>query len=216
MTLRFEMGILFGLFCTGCAETTKEPVSVPDAAPALSEDPSKRLAVGPVSFETPKEWEVQDSKQSEGLVLFAPERPEWKEIGFRPNLGVLKRVHPGVSLDRYREKLNETLGNSVQSVNAVIAEYKEKALTGDGPDIRLKERAEYNLFVATIDKVRVLSSKFSGVYTLPKGAVGTTTYGMQILTSDALYSIALTFPDEFKEEMETVWSAFEKTVRIEK
>jgi hypothetical protein len=89
-------------------------------------------------------------------------------------------------------------------------------LKGDGPDIRLKERAESELTVETIDKVRVLSSIFSGVYTLPKGAVGTTTYGMQILTSDALYSIALTFPDEFKEEMETVWSTFEKTIRIEK
>jgi hypothetical protein len=107
MTLRFEMGILFVLFSVGCAET--------DEAPGLSEDSSKRLAVGPVSFETPQEWEVQDSKQAEGLVLFAAERPEWKEIGFRPNLEVLKRMHAGGSLDRYREKLDEMLGNSVQS-----------------------------------------------------------------------------------------------------
>lgn len=228
----FQMAVAALVFA-GCTRSPNPPTATveakteatkPAARPSAEGDgvadgeassKTARKSVGPISFVPPPGWEVREPTDSDSLLIFAPERPEWKEIGFRANLGVRRRPHPGMSLDEYRGTLDRTLAQAVDQVNATIA--KHTPPPAGTPAIELREKGSYSLDVIDVNDVRALSTEFSGVFELPKGLVTTRTYGLQILVDpDALYSISLTFPDEFKEEMEGVWKPFEQSVRIEK
>jgi hypothetical protein len=175
---------------------------------------SSRQSVGPISFAPPPGWEVKQASGAPGLSMFAPDRPAWEKIGFRANLGVLRRPHPGVSLEQHREQLDELLTQSTERLNETIGQYARAEHGGAVPEVLFKEKPKYSLDVSRIDGVRALTTTCTGAFELPQGVVATKTYGIQILRDDALYSIALTFPREFEGEMDAAWKSFTESVRI--
>jgi len=224
---------LLTVLLTGCADSAQQSTDTTESnraakSPAASEPSTgtagkeggkaekRRLKVGAFSFTPPGGWETREATLTTGLVMFAPDRARWKEKGFRANLAVRRRPHPGVSFDRYREILDKTLAQSTEQTNKNIKRYLREVAKDDRPVIAFKEKGEYSLDERKINGVRVLSTTFVGVFKLPTGLVATKTHGMQFLDSDALYSISLTFPREFEKEMDAVWASFEKDVRIEK
>jgi hypothetical protein len=179
---------------------------------APSPEDQKRLALGPFSFAPPRGWETRETP--EGLTCFAPERAAWREAGFRPNLGLRKRPHPGVSLERHRDDLDQLFAQSARQVNRQINDFAKRSGEGDGKSVELKETSRYTLTVRRVDGAKVLSSTFVGVFQLPTGLIATKTHGIQIIESDALYTISLTFPRSAEAEMDDVWKAFERDLRI--
>jgi hypothetical protein len=233
MAHRACLGCLAALLIVGCGHDAplahhlpaREPAVKPAATPesatvnSIQESPSgkqARLSVGPISFDPPVGWEARQESEPPGTRVFAPERPELKGIGFRPNLGVLVRPHPGVSLDRFCEMLNQTLAQGADRTNATIREHSRATGNRHLPDDPIKEIGKYSLHVTTVDGARVLSTTFAGVLKVPTGLIATKTYGMQFLDSDALYSISLTFPAELEKHMTAVWAIFVEGVRINK
>jgi hypothetical protein len=171
-----------------------------------------RLTVGPFSFLPPTGWETRETP--EGITCFAPERPAWKEAGFRPNVGVRKRPHPGVSIERHRDNLAQLFAQSAQQVNRQISDFAKRSGEDDGKSVQLKETGKYTLAIRDLDGATVLSSSFSGVFQLPAGLIATKTHGIQVIGVDALYTISLTFPTSVATEMDDVWKAFERDLHI--
>jgi hypothetical protein len=230
MNHRTIVALLMALALAGCGgsssgprERAPTPDALPDKATAdglrdkddqrRAQEP-ERVTLGPFSFTPPANWEVR--RDPPPMTIFAPERPAWREAGFRPNLGFRTRPHPGVSLERYRDMLDQLLRQSAEQVNSVVNQFAKQSGEGDGTSVVLKETGKYTLVPRDIGGARVLSTTFTGVHQLPSGVVATKTYGIQLIGTDALYTISLTFPRSAENEMDGVWKAFEQGLRIER
>jgi hypothetical protein len=216
---RCALLLVMAALLAGCADDSGKTATEKTVAPSQSADTShqdersqERMTFGPISFVPLKGWEPRETQ--EGLAFFAPDKPEWKTIGFRPNLGVRRRAHPGVSLEQFRKQLDGILAQSAEEVNRTISQFAKASGEGDGKSVVLKKRGKYILVLRTIDGRQVLSTTFSGVFKLANGLVATETHGMQYIGSDALYTIGLTFPRSAASEMEAVWKTFVEDVRF--
>ena len=226
----WKAALLSALALTGCGPVSPageeaDPSTEPHAAAA--EDGQKpedegegtasvqRLAVGPVSFGLPENWEVRQALYTEGITMFAPERPQWKEIGFRANLGVRARPHEGFTPEKLRESIEEALSQSVEQANATVIAHARAATDGKLADLSLQEKRVFRLTPTEIDGVEALSTEFSGAFELQGQLIATQTYGLQILEREKLYSISLTFPQQFAAEMNPVWQAFVAGLKID-
>jgi hypothetical protein len=177
-----------------------------------SPEAERRLTLGPFSFLPPAGWEARETP--EGITCFAPERPAWRQAGFRPNLGLRKRPHPGVALERYRNSLDQLLAQSAQQVNRQVSDFAQRTGDSKAKSIQLKESGKYTLDLRDVDGTKVLASTFSGIFQLPTGLTATKTHGLQFIGTDALYTVALTFPSDVETEMDAVWKAFQRDLRV--
>ena len=167
------------------------------------------MGVGAVSFVLPENWEPQQSRNAVGIVLLAPDRDEWKEIGFRANIGVRTREHPGISLEQLQTFLEETLTQSVDQANAAFVEHEQLN------ELSLQQKRTYELRQTELDGVPALATEFTGAYQLKGKLITTQTFGLQILGPKFIYSISLTFPEQFTDEMEPIWTEFIASVQID-
>jgi hypothetical protein len=228
--------LLIGATLTGCSNgqreeayagkektTASEKSLLPEVTSARlreqatnGESNSGRLIVGPLSFVPPKDWEVRETPLSRGITMFAPDGPGQNSAGFRSNLGVRKRPHPGVSLDRFRDLIEQGLAQSSEELNAQANAALKKSGESEGKGVALKQTGKYSLTFEQIGGARVLESKFSGLFQLPTGPIATQTYGIYLIGTDALYSVTLTFPSDAEAEMKAAWTAFRNDLRITK
>jgi hypothetical protein len=179
-----------------------------------SGDDTARTSFGPIRFTSPTGWIPNRPKDGE-VCFFAPEPDRWRKFGFRPNLGIRLRPHPGVSLDEFRKMLDRALADSADRLNeTIVASAKKEA--NSGIDISFQGRPRYTIEARERDGTRVLCTTCWSAFELPEGIVVTKTHGMQFLGPDALYTVSLTFPQEVEKEMDQIWESFVKSLRIEK
>jgi len=133
---------------------------------------------------------------------------------FRAKGALRKLPHPGVSLERFAEMLEATFAQSANQFSATVLEPARANAGYNAPVISLQEKGQFSIVDRELDGVRVLSTTFTGAFEFPRRVVVLKTYETQILHADALYSISLTFHQQFEDEMRTIWTDLEGSVRI--
>ena len=158
---------------------------------------------------------MRKSSLGQGVVLYAPMREQWREIGYRPNIGVRFRPMAGLKVETLQRDLTKVLEQSTEKLNEDAKLEIRRVNEELSKKIQLEDKGEYSLTKSTLDGQPILISRFDGKHKVPKGSLLTRTRGVQIIDTNGLYSVSFTFPLENAEEMERVWESFQKQLRVE-
>lgn len=207
--------------CLPLAACDDAPSAPPKSTSSSSRTPASttpaadgRLTVGPLSFLPLDGWDIKPTRATDGIAMFAPEKPAWKDAGFRPNLGVRRRPDPGVTIQRYRAEMDKLLSQSAKDVSAQVSRYLKRTGEGDGKSVHLEQTGKYTLDLIDLGGERVVESEVVGVFRLPTGMVATKTLSVQAILDDGLFTASLTFPLDAADEMQAVWERFKEGVRF--
>ena len=191
--------------------TQKAAAIASGESPKPDEPSSNRKSVGRVEFEPPPDWEIQNASLAAGTVMFAPEREEWQEIGFRPNMGVRQRRNPGMQLDDLEKMIRTALSQSVKALDAQLHQEID-SLEG----IVLTE-VDYSLERSQLeDGYACLNSVCDGVYRIEGKLLQTKTFSIALLDERHLYTASLTVPVNHEQEMAKTWEKFRNSITYRK
>ena len=175
-----------------------------------------REQVGRLEFRPIENWLLRPAKVGNGLVMEAPYREEWRNLPYRPNLGVKQRTNPGMDLGQLKTILEQTLSQSVKKLNTQIFVEAESVMKEQGTELALSE-FKYNLEKSSLPNgAQCLISDCDGAMVLDGKPIRTKTLSAVLLDNKNIYSISYIMPFGHEKEATRTWNTFLKSVRLDK
>jgi hypothetical protein len=174
-----------------------------------------RVTFGLITFIPPEGWRTREMPTDDKVIYSAPNSEKWQKYGLGPVLIVQKRPHPRVSLERFKDVLDQGFSQSAKEANEFINQRKYDTKEWMSMDAKT-DKPRYTLAIQHRDGTRFLSSTCQAVLRLSTRKIVTKTCSIVVLSSDIMYSIAMTFPQEVEKELDPIWQSFEKSVQFGK
>jgi len=166
-------------------------------------------------FFAPEGWPSNPPKIGEGLVMFAPEKPDWRKLGFRPNLSVKINDNPGMNLDDLKKLLEDQLVKNLKAQKDSLVSNANAVLSPTGQSLKLEDLT-FDLQKSTLkDGFPCLTSESFGIFSLNGKIIKTKTCSMAFVDSSNVYTATIVIPLSHERELKPVWEKFKAELRFE-
>jgi hypothetical protein len=192
----------------GQLETAEQSKTAP------AEPEGERVSVGRLSFSVLPGWELREAIIGDGLAIYAPDRDTWKELSFRPSIGVKIRNNPGMTLDDVEQLMRNLFTQQAGEVNKIIKSNPELKSKLNGNDVDLKDFT-FELKNTTLpDGTAALTSVCDSTHEVNGKPIPTKTFSFVVLDQSNIYTVTFTILIDFESEFTQSWKTFSNGLRF--
>lgn len=195
-------------------ETGGQMETAEQSKTAPAEPEGERVSVGRLGFSVLPGWELREAFIGDGLAIYAPYRDTWKELSFRPSIGVKIRNNPGMTLDDLEQLMRKMFAQQAGEVNKIVKSNRELKSKLNGNDVDLNDFT-FELKNTTLpDGTAALTSVCDSTHEANGKPIPTKTFSFVVLDQSNIYTVTFTILIDFESEFTKSWKTFSNGLRF--